>query len=334
MRSFYFLHWIDVEKTLFLLLQYPPLEVMQEELIVVTGVAPVNVPRSAAIRLLRSLLPDVGWLLRYAEKEDNWIRFPPTIGKAINNGLGKYVELYEDEQRITVYTFFGLLGEEGAKELFKELAGSSVEEQVEFVNEAITAFDHLDEDGLRWPRTDAEVEAAKQALEALPPDEQTRVKRQGMFFMSGFLANFFQYISVMVHGEKLSALVGKALAGDSEAFVKAVQIDRNLLSYHKAFQDRMSRAHMEGEQEFLEDLAYRMRNPIAKGKIRYRELWFAFSILDTLRYLNGDHTHGALIELLREAGMDLKKNGIEDEGYFGKRLKAYRRFQEKAANLH
>jgi hypothetical protein len=307
---------------------------MQEELIVGTAVTPVNVPKAAAIRLLGSVLPDVSWLLRYAEKEDNWIRFPPTIARAINNGLGKYVELYEDERRITVCTFFGLFGEEDARELFKELAGVSVEEQAEFATEAIAVFDELDDVDFRLPRTEAEIEAARRLLESLSPEEQARVKRQGMFFMSGFLANFFQYISVMVHGEKLTALVGKALTGDSESFVKAVQIDRNLLSYHKAFQDRMSRAHMEGDEKFLEELAYRLRNPIAKGKIRYRELWFALSILDTLGFLNGNHTFGDLIELLREAGMDLKKNGIEDEGYFGKRLKAYRRFQVKAANLH
>lgn len=288
----------------------------------------------AASSMLRGVLPEVSWLLRYAEKEDNWIRFPPVLARALSNGnLGKYVEMYMDERRLVVCMVFGLVGEQDGREVLEALGRASIEDQVEFATEVIDAVDNWVEEDFRLPRTEEELEAARANLAKLAPDERERVVRRSVFFTCGFLASFFQYLSVMVHGEKLTALVERALRGDDEAFVRAAQIDRNLLLYHPYFQSRVSRAHLEGDAKFLDALGYRMRNPIAKGQIRYRELWFCLSVLDTLGLLDGDHTHSELIEVLRKGGLDLAKNGCEDEGYFGKRLKDYRRFQARSGRV-
>src|SRR4051812_29404611 len=99
---------------------------MQDEGIVKKPLLPVNAAAAkATVSLLSSILPEVDWLLRYAEKEDNWIRLPSIFARAITNGLGRYVELYEDERRVAASAFFGLLGEEGARSVLREMAGAT-----------------------------------------------------------------------------------------------------------------------------------------------------------------------------------------------------------------
>lgn len=292
---------------------------------------PLNLPNDVPTRILRSVLPDVAWILKYAEKEDSWIRFPPQLVRILSGGaLNGYVDMYEDERRIAVCMVFGIFGEDEGKELFKELTGTPLEEQAEFSIALLEAVDEGVEIGFRIPRTDKEMEEADKLFNRLPAGEKELIRRRQIFFFSGFLSSFFQYISVMVHGEKLTSLVTQAIEGDTQAFVKAVQIDRNLLVNHKVFRERVTRAQLEGDAKFLDALGYRLRNPIAKGKIRYRELWFSLSVLDSLGFLEGLHTHAELIEILRQAGLDLLRNGIEDECYFAKRLKDYRKFQGRA----
>lgn len=43
-------------------------------------------------------------------------------------------------------------------------------------------------------------------------------------------AIFYEQLSIMVHGEKLTALVARAKTGDDVGFLKAIQIDKRILS--------------------------------------------------------------------------------------------------------
>lgn len=290
----------------------------------------ITTPRpstSAVVRMLHGVLPNAVWLLRHVEKDGYWIKFPPIVVEAIRNlKVNNYVELYGDEKHVWVAMLVGLLGEDLAKDAMKELGAATADDALALAEELGEAF----EEEFEIPKTEAQIRTARAVFASLSAEDQALVIRRGQFFWSSFLAGFFQTLSVMVHGEKLTALVTQGLAGNTEAFCKAVQIDRNLLANHKGFRERLSRAHMEGDSGFLEALAYRMRNPVAKGAIRYRELWLALALLDICEYLDGRLTYGELIEMLRQAGLDLKRNGVEDEAYFGKRLKAYRRFQARS----
>lgn len=294
-------------------------------------------PKSAvtgdsAASLIRNLLPDVVWMLSYAEKGDGWIRLPPTVFRVYTNlKLENYVELYEDERKILTAILLGFFGEENIASICQDLCNLSPQELADGAKEICDAIDQLPNECLRLPRTESELEAARLAFDALPDAEKNTQIRRAQFIYSGFLASFFQYICVMVHGEKLTSLVRQAIEGSDIAFAKAIQIDRNLLTSHQVFSKRMAQAQLLGEGRFLEEVSYRMRNPIVRGKIRHRELWFALAILDGLGMLNGSLTHRELIDVLQSAHLDLKKNGIEDEGYFAKRLKQYREFQTRGA---
>jgi hypothetical protein len=132
----------------------------------------------------------------------------------------------------------------------------------------------------------------------------------------------------MVHGEKLTALVTQAKAGDVTAFAKAVQIDKGILSSVPYFRERFERAGREGDQSFLIEVSRRLGSPPYRGKIRHKSLWMAFDFLYGANLLS-HYRHEELLDLLNEAGVGGYKNRIEDVKNLSKRLAEYRRFQAR-----
>jgi hypothetical protein len=65
---------------------------------------------------------------------------------------------------------------------------------------------------------------------------------------------------MMVHGEKLTSLVAQAKAGNDDAFVKAVQIDKRILNAIPYFSERYARAHDQGHSDFFDRLSYRLKS--------------------------------------------------------------------------
>jgi hypothetical protein len=257
---------------------------------------------------------------------------PPLLIRAIANLKidGSYPLLYQDEGRIVGCTLIALFGEDGYREAARELAGMALPEVVSAVHEFASNFDDALDDGWVIPKSEAEQERARELFARLPPEEQAKTLRAGQFFYSGFLAAFYQYLSLMVHGEKLTALVTQGIAGNDEALCKAVQIDRNILYAIPPIRNRYTRAQMEGDAEFLDSLAYRMRNPVAKGKIRHRILWISLAVLDGFEILNS-LSYPSLLEVLDSAGLDRWENRIEDVTNLAKRVREYRAFQRKGA---
>ena len=127
----------------------------------------------------------------------------------------------------------------------------------------------------------------------------------------------------MVHGTKMTSLVPRAISGDDDAFLKAVQIDRMLLLHHPYFRDRKARAQNDGETEFLSKLSYRESNPPLRGKIRYPGLYMVFGNLESIGWLD-DLRHDEILDLCEGAGLDLYQNRIEEVNFVTKRLGEYR----------
>ena len=131
----------------------------------------------------------------------------------------------------------------------------------------------------------------------------------------------------MTHGAKLTALVPQAMAGNEDAFLKAIQIDRYLLTHHPFFVQRKQEAQDRGEQEFLRKLAYRESNSNLAGKIRYPALFMLFGILESIQWLD-DLSHVEILDICDEIGLDRYQNRIEDTNYLTKRLVNYRNWQK------
>lgn len=248
----------------------------------------------------------------------------------IRSNVGNYVQLYDDERKPGVALLLALLGEDGFKKLNEDSATWSERDSSEFLEEL--ASDDTQEELLQdfdLPETEADWIKQEQEFESLSDEQKAASIKTSGFFWSGFFAQFFNTLALMTHGATLITLVTKALEKDDEAFCKAVQVDRFLLTHHPFFIARKQRAQDEGDTDFLNALAYRENNPNLKGKIRYPALFMLFGILESLQWLD-KLKHEEILDLCDEIGLDRFQNRIEDVTYLTKRLADYRRFQKSS----
>lgn len=176
------------------------------------------------------------------------------------------------------------------------------------------------------PKTPAQQRKAEARFEAMSADEQVESVRQAQHFFCFFFASFFQNLSVMVHGEKLTSLVAQGKGGNDKAFAKAIQIDKRILTVDPDFRKRYEEAQMEPAGDFFDDVAYRLKAAPYKGKIRHKSLWLAFSMLERAGLLD-TLTYREIMEMCDEAGVGGDKNRIASEKHLGNRLREYREFQ-------
>ena len=128
----------------------------------------------------------------------------------------------------------------------------------------------------------------------------------------------------------MTSLVLKAMKGDTEAFLKAVKIDRNLLISHPYFIERYQQAQANGEIGFLQKLSTKQSTPHLISKIRYPGVYIVFSMLQSINWLD-DLTHEEILDICDAAGLDRWQNRIEDVNYLTKMLGDYRSWQNKVS---
>lgn len=246
----------------------------------------------------------------------------------IRQNIGTYVLLYDDERKPGAAVALGLLGEAGVKQFNQDAASWSQQDFSEFVEE-FGSEENQEEllQSLSLPTTEAEWLTQDNLYQAMTDDEKAISLKSGIFLFSGLFAQIFNTFSLMTHGAALTTLVPQAIAGDDEAFLKAVQVDRCLLTHHPFFIARKQRAQDEGDTNFLSALAYRESNPNLKGKIRYPALFMLFGLLESVQWLD-KLKHDEILDLCDEIGLDRYQNRIEDVNYLTKRLIDYRKFQK------
>jgi len=282
--------------------------------------------KESSLKIVQQLSPMCLELLRDLQKGGGRISFTPEISQ-IQNNLGSYVLIYDDELKIGRAMFLAVFGDEGVRTLFQEINSLSPDEQQE-VMDGLTSTETLDEiaqavNAFEIPQSPAEWQAARDKLTALPEEERKDVEKRGAYFWCYFFSSFFNTISLMVHGAKMTSLIPRAIAGDDDAFFKAVQIDRMLLLHHPYFRDRKAKAQVDGEIDFLSKLSYRESNAPLRGKIRFPGLYMLFGLLESFQWLN-DLEHNEILDLCDDAGLDRYQNRIEDVNYVTKRLREYR----------
>jgi hypothetical protein len=292
-----------------------------------TSASPL-ITKARLVQTLRESIPDTEWFLKQIESEQGWYRFPQVIADSINNlKLGNYPMLYVSEAAIANMLFRVAFDTEQRRELEEEMVSAAPEERAELVEGLVDVLDQTFE-GFELPKTATQQEEARKAFEALSPDEREEAVRVAQGFMCFMLCTFHQNLSMMVHGEKLTALVAQAQAGDDRAFVKAVQIDRRILSTVPYFKERYERSQMEADRDFSDRLAYRLGRAPYVGKIRHKTLWLSFSLLDQSGWLDS-LPHREILDMLDEAGVGGNENRIQDVKYLSKRIAEYRRFQKR-----
>jgi hypothetical protein len=198
-------------------------------------------------------------------------------------GVGSYVALFDDERKIHLTLWYALLGEDGLKDLRTEMAAISPAEQRLWVNGLVA--DAAQAESWSWmeaffPDTPEKEETARQACEALDEEERAEASKRAGCFWAFFFGSFHNYVSLMLHGRKLTLLVAQAKANDEAAFAMAVHVEPRLLKHHPFFVDRFSQARERKETAFLKRIGNALTKPPLMGKIRYPGLYIVFAMLD------------------------------------------------------
>jgi hypothetical protein len=279
--------------------------------------------------LLRAAMPDWEWFIAHLESEQGYFRFPKEINDLIVNlKIEAYPLLYEKgESAIGAAIGLSLMDLEDLRRVDNEMAAASAYERGQKVIELCRDLDEIAVD-FQLPSSGAELLRARDEFSAMPPEDQAKSIRFWQFFWMGFLSGFYQYLSLMVHGEKLTALVAQAKTGSRTAFAKAVQIDKRILTVIPYFKEQYERAGTEGDSEFLDDVGRRLTMPPYKGKIRHKSLWMTFAVLDGFGLLR-TMTHESILNFCDSVGVGGHKNRIEDVKNLSKRLRQYFDFQER-----
>jgi len=301
----------------------------------------IRCTKNDAIKLVVQTAPKYLEFYREFQAFDRgWLRWPERLidlRKKLN--IENYVILYDDERRIGNAFLLFLYGEKGLKEWNESLKSLSSEEQQAYINEYTQELIELDDAEIESlfpviPESGAEEAQAQNDFLALPEEERLEQSKRLAFFLLFFFSSLHNYFSVMTCGEKMTSLVPKAVGGDDDAFLKAIQIDRHLLKAHPYFIERHARALQNGEIEFLNNVSYRLTNPHLRGKIIYPGIYVVFAILEVMGWLD-DLSHEEILDICDAAGLDRWQNRIEDVNYLTKRLAGYRRYQKtKGVSMH
>lgn len=295
-------------------------------------VPPLKLDKALTREIIVNVSPQYVELLRELQSKGGWVRLPEKFDALFRRlNFDNYVLLFDDEKSINICFVLFLMGQQGLKEFNADLETMTPEQQAEFAQEFIKEL--LDEKDWEWmddifPNTPEKEAEALARFQALDDDKKAESTKRAIYFWGFFFGWFYQYLALMLHGQKLTVLVAQAKAGNEDAFCKAIHIEPRLLKSHPFFRERYEQARENQETEFLKRIGYRLANPGAPGKIRYPGLYVVFAILDAAGWLDGGFNHEELLDICDEAGLDRYQNRIEDTNYLTKRLIEYRKTQK------
>ena len=290
--------------------------------------------KEVVLSLVEEMAPQYLEMFRDVQKPDGWRKLAGRFGDIRNHlSLDSYVTLYGNEAWIYNALWIARLGVDGFKRMVNELSAGGAEEQQRFVDEMTTVLlrddSWLDE---VFANSVEDQQGQSHAMgEGISETERTRNVERGQHLFAFIMAWFYNCISVMVHGEKLTSLVPKAIEGDRKAFLKAIHIDKSILHAHPDFKKQYEQALSNQHRKFLHDIGYRLEASPTRGKIQLPGVYMIFAMLESLLWLD-ELRHEEILDLCDDAGLDRWQNRIEDVNYLTKRLGEYRRMQ-KAGGL-
>lgn len=283
--------------------------------------------KTAAIRFAIKWAPIYAELFSELKQEGGRVKLESPFC-AFRQKIAAYVTLYDDERKIAGVMMKALLGEEGLREFSLESANWSETELAEFTEYCVTEEAESEITNLLdFPNSKVEWDQRRELFDSLSEAEKAEATTRDICLFAGVFCQIFNVLSLMTHGAKLTTLVPQALSGDDEAFCKAAQVDRYLVTHHPYFVERKRQAQDAGEVEFLRRLASRERNPNLQGRFQYSALFMLFGILESIQWLE-DLKHEEILDIFDAAGLDRFQNRIQDVNYLTKRLANYRRLQK------
>lgn len=293
-----------------------------------------RVDRDTACALVAHVSPEYLEILSECKSPVTWAKLARKFGELAERlKIKNYVLLYEDEKRIHSALINALLSKDEQESAVSRYPAASQAEQREMLYELARpggAAEQFAED--LFPDTPEEEQEHLAAFNSLSVVEQTEAVRRGQFLVGFFFAYLHQVLAVMVHGQKMTSLVRKAIAGvdtlsGQDAFLKAIHIDKTLILEHPRFREIHENALANGDQVFLEKIARRLGSPVTQGRIRLGGIFLVFALLESMDWLD-DLSHKEILRITDEAGFDRWENRVEDETAVSKALSKYRRYQK------
>jgi ribosomal protein S18 acetylase RimI-like enzyme len=290
---------------------------------------PVRMDKAATAAFVASMAPEYLDVLDACRDAARWRKVVDqfdTIVKRFN--IENYVLLYEDQRRIVNALMKAMMTDEGQRQFGAELGSATPEERDQVFRELAAPGGVADQIASELIPDDPQVEAEQlRRFEALSdPDKRDTVTR-GQFFWGFNVAWIHEVLAVMIHGERMTSLVPKALAGDQSAYLKAIHIDKTLRRRHAGLGEIEAQAIRNGDRRFLEAVGRWLASPVARGRIQYPGVFFIFALLESLEWLD-DMRHREILDICDAAGLDRWQNRIEDENAITKALLKYRRNQK------
>ncbi len=229
-----------------------------------------------ALAVLQQGVPDWQWMLEKIETEDGCTRLPQILNRLVaNHGIERYPLLYRHDETFITAMLQGMASREqmhGMRTDSEHPERSGHEEVVRKIVEQLT-----------WPsipKTEREHSRARQQFLQLSSADQKAASAAAQRFYGFFFASFFQHVSLIAFGKKLTTLVGNAQAGDDQAFAQAVRIDRRILAVLPYFKHRAKRAQDESDERFPNLPTGRVNRPPYSGTIQHKSLWLKFALLE------------------------------------------------------
>lgn len=275
--------------------------------------------KTKIIEILQISIPELDEALTYLEKNGGWINLNENFISLVQKWDLNWHTYYEDEKRLRTLSALMYFDVDELKNIKKEDGYESLLNELLDLNDEVEDFS-LDDLG--------SPEELIELFNNNSEDEKNKTLQQFVIFFLGLLSTGFNFLALMLHGHTMCDLVSMAKGGDDNAFCKAVHVDRTVLGL-PYFKQRMIKAQLGNDQHFLNILAYQLKNPLHKGKIKYRTLWLTFLVLEDEGLLES-LSHEEIFNICEEIGVYGKDHGIEDIGHISKRLREYRRYQGKS----
>ncbi|MBU1691650.1 MAG: hypothetical protein KJ958_00235 [Gammaproteobacteria bacterium] len=283
----------------------------------------MKIPLELVKRFLREFIPEAAEifsLLRTAKPGDG---LSPKLRQIlVNLKVQNWAPLYQNPQNQIKLKLLFLMTPEEINELNAELITKSQEEQEQWAIETIESM--LEDDSDEFD----DEEAAQKEFDSLNDDEKTERIKQSQISIGCLMPIMFNYLAIMVHRKSMFQLVAEAINGDDESFLKAIQIDKTVLTAIPHFVERNLQAARDGDFAFQRRLNTYRNKPITVSRPQYPTLWLLFAAVEEMNLLEDfEVDKDSFFNLCEEVGAYGFSNGVEDVQSFSRRLRDYKKDQ-------
>lgn len=281
---------------------------------------PSNQSLSNTIKLIKSQLPEFDKITRDIRKSGGYLSLPDQVIDLLSiDGLPPWSSYYDDPLKLKTLASKVLIGPRKLKKFNKRIKKLNKDEQAKIRESFKTQILDSDVIDLGFDKVKIPSEADfDQWLDEAINTKNTDNQASLYLMLYTMLTQIFFYLAVMTFGRSMTSLVQAAQKGDEGAFFAAVRIDKTVLFGVPYFRQRLLKAQISSEPQFLQKLANAIKGTSLGSKLSYRRLMFVFVLLDDEGFL--DLPLNQLLEICIEVGII----GIDDPELLGKRRKYYK----------